>query len=151
MKNQSPEVQKKVVAILYPPSGKEVHFDDGSWTNIGSETKNYPDTMTPNKQQGQKKDETEKCHLEYIDGYLTCTFHHTLGALCLGNKCEYCRKVECECYKQLIFETREEAREYYFNKILPLENKISKRTADILLNNWLSEENVIIKSEVKKQ
>lgn len=30
-----------VIAIKYPPSGKEVWFSDGTWTNAGIETKNY--------------------------------------------------------------------------------------------------------------
>lgn len=32
---------KKATKIKYPPSGKEVYFIDGTFTNIGSETKNY--------------------------------------------------------------------------------------------------------------
>ena len=43
-------------------------------------------------------DETEKCYLEFVEGYLTCTYNHTAGAICLGCKCEYCNKLECECY-----------------------------------------------------
>jgi len=43
-------------------------------------------------------DETNKCYLEFVEGYLTCTFNHTIGALCLGKKCQYCDKFECSCY-----------------------------------------------------
>ena len=32
-------------------------------------------------------DETDKCYLEYDeDGYLTCSYNHTIGAKCLINK-----------------------------------------------------------------
>lgn len=47
-----------------------------------------------------RKDETEKCWLEFVEGYLTCTFNHTAGALCLGNKCPYCHELECHCYEE---------------------------------------------------
>jgi len=44
-------------------------------------------------------EETEKCYLEFEDGHLTCTHNHTLGALCLANKCPYCHELECKCYE----------------------------------------------------
>jgi hypothetical protein len=28
-------------------------------------------------------DETDKCYLDYVEGYLSCTFNHTAGAVCL--------------------------------------------------------------------
>lgn len=35
----------------------------------------------------EKIDETEKCYLEYDeDGYLTCSYCHKAGAICLMNK-----------------------------------------------------------------
>ena len=46
------------------------------------------------------QDETEKCWLEYVEGYLTCTYNHTAGALCLVNKCPYCHNLECICYQE---------------------------------------------------
>lgn len=52
-----------------------------------------------NERQGDSpKNETEKCYLEHVDGYLTCTYNHTIGALCLGNMCKYCGELECKCY-----------------------------------------------------
>lgn len=29
------------------------------------------------------KDETDKCYLEYVEGYLSCTYNHEIGARCL--------------------------------------------------------------------
>jgi hypothetical protein len=47
----------------------------------------------------EQLDETEKCWLEFVEGYLTCTHNHTLGALCLGLKCPYCHELKCKCYE----------------------------------------------------
>ena len=44
-------------------------------------------------------EETEKCWLEFSEeGALVCTHNHTLGALCLGDKCRYCHELKCVCY-----------------------------------------------------
>jgi hypothetical protein len=32
-----------------------------------------------------EEDPTENCYLEYVDGYLTCTFNHKAGDECLMN------------------------------------------------------------------
>ncbi len=32
------------------------------------------------------KDETEKCYLEYVEGYLTCTYNHEIAAVCLMDR-----------------------------------------------------------------
>jgi hypothetical protein len=53
------------------------------------------------KQRMKTLDETEKCYLEYVEGYLTCTFNHTSGALCLGRTCQYCNELECVCYSDV--------------------------------------------------
>ena len=34
------------------------------------------------------EDETDNCYLEFVDGYLTCTYNHKLGAKCLMDKDE---------------------------------------------------------------
>jgi len=55
--------------------------------------------------------------------------------------------------KQLIFETREEAREYWQMNV-PSDKWITKRIMNAGMfkefTQWLSEQNVIIKSEVKE-
>lgn len=46
-------------------------------------------------------DETEQCYLIWgEEGFLDCTYKHTDGALCLANKCQYCRELQCVCYIQ---------------------------------------------------
>ena len=35
----------------------------------------------------------DKCNLEYVDGYLRCTYNHKVGDPCLMHKCYYCDAV----------------------------------------------------------
>jgi len=51
--------------------------------------------------------------------------------------------------KQLIFETREEARIYFFQNYY-ICGVADEEDVDEQFTQWLSEQNVIIKSEVKK-
>ncbi len=110
--------------------------------------------MTPHNPQ-EEIDETEKCYLEYVEGYLRCTYNHNSGALCLGNKCEYCQGVKCICYqeetKKLVFESREEALKYFCEEIATEIDiqPTNPRPLREIFNQWLSEEEVIIKEELK--
>lgn len=65
------------------------------------------------------KDETEKCYLEWgKDGHLTCSHNHTIGALCLANKCDYCNELECVCYAPLSSENTPEPTAFRLSNLL---------------------------------
>jgi len=80
--------------------------------------------------------EVQKGNTNYMQvGDMTACGH------CQPDKFQAVMPCECICHnKQLIFETREEAREYFLNKILTT-------LVDDLYEAWLSEQNVIINNE----
>lgn len=40
------------------------------------------------KELSQENHSTDKCYLEYVEGYLTCTFNHKIGEECLMSPIE---------------------------------------------------------------
>lgn len=74
------------------------HLDETKASMLASDIKRELDLLEIN--QTTKIDETEKCYLTYDDsGEKCCTYNHTMGALCLNGRCQYCHSLYCTCYQ----------------------------------------------------
>jgi len=77
---------QQILKNIIPKEGLSVDSPEEAIVLMGYGIQGIMDYLDEEHRKELAQKSTEKCYLEYVEGYLTCTHNHEAGEECLMNK-----------------------------------------------------------------